>query len=66
MKIRLRNSVIEADVADDLIKSAVEVTTPVQKSVRHGQLYLIPVDLQQSAHDHGHGVRRHSHSSPRT
>lgn len=34
--------------------------------VRHGKLYLIPVDVQEKVHEHGHGRGRHSHRSPHT
>ncbi len=34
--------------------------------VRHGELYLIPVDIKDSAHRHGGGRSRHTHRSPRT
>jgi CopG family transcriptional regulator, nickel-responsive regulator len=34
--------------------------------VRHGELYLIPVEVRESAHAHGQGKSRHRHSSPRT
>ncbi len=34
--------------------------------VRHGELYLVPVDVKKSAHKHGQGYARHSHRSPHT
>ena len=34
--------------------------------VRHGELYLIPVDVRDSAHAHGPGHSRHTHRSPHT
>lgn len=34
--------------------------------VRHGELYLIPVDIKDAAHKHGQGSSRHSHRSPHT
>lgn len=34
--------------------------------VRHGELYLIPVDVEDQTHSHGKGQRRHSHHSPHT
>ncbi len=34
--------------------------------VRHGELYLIPVDVHDKSHSHGQGQRRHSHRSPHT
>lgn len=34
--------------------------------VRHGELYLIPVDVEDRTHSHGEGQRRHSHRSPHT
>ena len=34
--------------------------------VRHGELYLIPVNEEEGVHEHGHGRRRHSHRSPHT
>jgi CopG family nickel-responsive transcriptional regulator len=34
--------------------------------VRHGELYLIPVDIKDTAHKHGQGNGRHSHRSPHT
>ncbi len=34
--------------------------------VRHGELYLIPVDVSDSTHRHGDGKSRHSHRSPHT
>jgi CopG family nickel-responsive transcriptional regulator len=37
-----------------------------QPGVRHGELHLIPVDVEESVHDHGHGRSRHSHHSPHT
>jgi CopG family nickel-responsive transcriptional regulator len=32
-----------------------------ERSVRHGQLVLIPVDTAVEAHSHGHGAHRHEH-----
>ena len=34
--------------------------------VRHGELYLIPVDVAGRTHSHGEGQQRHSHRSPHT
>lgn len=34
--------------------------------VRHGELYLIPVDVKDSTHRHGEGRSRHTHRSPHT
>lgn len=34
--------------------------------VRHGELYLIPVDVSDSSHTHGQGKGRHTHRSPHT
>jgi len=34
--------------------------------VRHGELYLVPVDVTDSRHPHGHGHARHTHRSPHT
>jgi len=34
--------------------------------VRHGKLYLIPVDVEDNVHEHGRGRGRHSHRSPHT
>ncbi len=32
-----------------------------QRGVRHGNLFLIPVEAQIDVHDHGHGHEAHSH-----
>jgi CopG family nickel-responsive transcriptional regulator len=34
--------------------------------VRHGELYLLPVDVETKTHSHGQGQKRHSHRSPHT
>jgi CopG family nickel-responsive transcriptional regulator len=34
--------------------------------VRHGELYLVPVDVKQSNHQHGPKQKLHTHRSPRT
>ena len=34
--------------------------------VRHGELYLIPVDVRDGTHAHGPGHSRHTHRSPHT
>jgi CopG family transcriptional regulator, nickel-responsive regulator len=34
--------------------------------VRHGELYLVPVDVKQSIHQHGEAQSRHTHRSPHT
>ena len=34
--------------------------------VRHGELYLIPVDVKSTTHTHGEGHKRHTHHSPHT
>ncbi len=34
--------------------------------VRHGKLYLVPVDVEDSKHSHGQTKHAHSHHSPHT
>jgi CopG family transcriptional regulator, nickel-responsive regulator len=34
--------------------------------VRHGKLYLVPVDVEDSKHTHGQKKNAHSHHSPHT
>jgi CopG family nickel-responsive transcriptional regulator len=34
--------------------------------VRHGELYLIPVDVRESSHRHSQEQSRHTHRSPHT
>jgi CopG family nickel-responsive transcriptional regulator len=34
--------------------------------VRHGEVYLIPVDVKESGHQHGQSLGRHIHRSPHT
>jgi CopG family nickel-responsive transcriptional regulator len=34
--------------------------------VRHGELYLVPVDVKKSVHKHGQGHASHTHRSPHT
>ncbi len=35
--------------------------------VRHGQLYLVPVDIEESTHKHGtHSNNPHTHAKPQT
>ena len=41
-------------------------TIIARPGVRHGELYLIPVDVADHTHSHGKGQQRHSHRSPHT
>ena len=41
-------------------------TIIARPGVRHGELYLIPVDVEDHTHSHGNGQQRHSHRSPHT
>ncbi|CAG0910825.1 unnamed protein product [Cyprideis torosa] len=37
-----------------------------QPGVRHGQLYLLPVQVEQHRHAHGHHSHSHTHIKPLT
>jgi CopG family nickel-responsive transcriptional regulator len=37
-----------------------------QPGVRHGRLYLIPVEVRNEQHTHGSSSQRHTHANPQT
>ncbi len=59
---------METVVLSGQVKSVQEFADSViaRPGVRHGRLYLVPVDMEQDEHHHGPHTGIHSHARPQT
>jgi CopG family nickel-responsive transcriptional regulator len=59
---------METVVLSGQVKSVQEFADSViaRPGVRHGRLYLVPVDMEQGEHHHGPHTGIHSHARPQT